>query len=33
MRLIIADLKFFDKELKILRSDAEEIFISSEITS
>ena len=31
VRLIIADLKFFDKELKILRSDAEEIFNSSEV--
>ena len=31
VRLIIADLKFSDKELKILRSDAEEIFNSSEV--
>ena len=31
VRLIIADLKFFNKELKILRSDAEEIFNSAEV--
>ena len=31
MRQIIADLKFYDKELKILRSDAEEIFNSSDV--
>ena len=31
MRLIITDLKIFDKELKILRSDAKEIFNSSEV--
>ncbi len=31
LRLIISDLKFFDKELKIVRSDAEEIFNSREI--
>ena len=31
VRQIIADLKFYDKELKILRSDAEEIFNSSDV--
>ena len=31
IRLILADLKLFDKELKILRSDAEEIFNSSDM--
>ena len=31
VRQIIADLKFYDKELKILRSDAEDIFNSSDV--
>ena len=31
VRQIIADLKFYDKKLKILRSDAEEIFNASDV--
>ena len=31
LRIVLADLKFSSKEMKILRSDAEEIFNSSDV--